>query len=97
MSEHTPGPWVVCPIQKEDLLHSRKVGTGPEGWLGVAQAHGDTQEEADANARLIAAAPDLLEACRIALVYLESDADDQQEREDWAQIRVAIHKAEGKP
>ena len=67
---HTPGPWIICDKQEEP--RTVKIGTGENGWLGVAQSFGDTQEEATANAKLIAAAPDLLEACKGLVEYLES-------------------------
>lgn len=57
--KHTPGPWVVCP-KVNGQEQEGKVGTGPSGWLGVAQVYGDTPEEVRANTLLIAAAPDLL-------------------------------------
>ncbi len=50
---HTPEPWsVVGPV--DDGLTVVKIA-GPEGWLGVAQAFGDTVEEAEENARRIVA------------------------------------------
>ena len=55
-TEHTPGPWQVEGVPK-----------GRRPWVGriaegrwAALACGYTDEEAEANARLIAAAPDLL-------------------------------------
>ena len=51
-------------------------------------------EEAKANAHLISAAPELLEACRVALQQL---CVPQHERRDWEtipQIKAAIAKAE---
>ena len=68
---HTPGPW-EAQIEKDTRL---KI-VGPEGWLGVAQAFGDDFKEAQANARLIAAAPELLEACQIAVVLLRRYIED---------------------
>ena len=61
---HTPGPWKVDPKSQEE---TRSKIVGPEGWLGVAQAFGDDLEETQANAALIASAPDLLAACEAAL------------------------------
>jgi hypothetical protein len=52
-----------------------------------------------ANARLIAAAPDLLEALEFMLsVFNETYpdvADDEEDREAWAKARAAIKKATG--
>ena len=47
--------------------------------------------ERDANARLIAAAPDLLNACKLALMGFELNAAI-----DWSELERAIAKAEGK-
>ena len=64
--KHTPGPWDVC--GDVDI-------TGPQGEF-VATAHVPGSEVGTAreyaNARLIAAAPDLLEALRMAAGFIES-------------------------
>ena len=54
---HTPGPWIV----NKDWIGEIK---GPDGALiaGVCR----TGEEQDSNARLIAVAPELLEAAKAA-------------------------------
>ncbi len=69
-TNHTPGPWkkarnssfweVVTPFQ--DQL----IDEADEFSPSVAYAWGSTEEEAEANASLIAAAPDLLEALQLA-------------------------------
>ena len=53
---HTPGPWIIDahPVTQKRLV----VGAGD--WVAVCSERGE--EEAQANARLIAAAPELLEA-----------------------------------
>lgn len=59
MSKHTPGPWEV------DDTCSRCVV--PAGGMGrIAMCHGDSvpPDEEDANAALIAAAPEMLAALR---------------------------------
>jgi len=61
MSKHTPGPWVI------DHYRQIKAGAPPRTILveGVALPQVATLESA-ANARLIASAPDLLEALKEA-------------------------------
>ena len=66
-----------------------------EAEIAPANAYGDTREEMWANARLIAAAPDLLEACKQMLAAL-----DQLHREGLREYhpiaddtRAAIAKA----
>lgn len=64
-AKHTPGPWVEhhihvcaeCGELEKDGYHSHCI---------VEAADGRTDEECIANARLIAAAPELLEACYIS-------------------------------
>lgn len=63
MSKHTHGPWVVGPVDDTVVTHLGADGVRYE----VAQIDGDYNEPdlwpvMEANARLIAAAPDLLHA-----------------------------------
>lgn len=103
LATHTPGPWTATLIDDEYGIHEILMGdavrTRRKGhWEPQRQIeweHGcdnpDQAAEADANARLIAAAPDLLEACRLALPELES------ERSPTASLlRAVIAKAEGR-
>ena len=65
--KHTPGPWTMHP-RFDDGAEVRAL-LAPVAWCGVATTVGSSGDqsidaaEARANARLIAAAPDLLEAC----------------------------------
>ena len=95
---HTAGPWTVGP---EDWLISQSSGMGyrnfpvraPEGF-DVAMVYCDEDDDEQvANARLIAAAPDLLEACELLLIYL-GDWNDMED-ETCAAARRAIAKARG--
>lgn len=89
---HTRGPWQLSNATPA----GRFVGSSPDGVLGIAMAFGDTPDEQDANARLIAAAPDLLEACQAILTLLEQgQADTLTLEHDGAYLRAAIAKAEG--
>jgi hypothetical protein len=62
--EHTPGPWAVS-MSDPTLVYSKK----PEGtgrWVCSSISHPVRNREDEANARLIAAAPDLLAAAKRA-------------------------------
>ena len=66
--KHTPGPWRVSPLDGRTCGPSRLLisnGTEVSQLQAVAIVTLRTGET-DANARLIAAAPDLLDACRMA-------------------------------
>ena len=109
MSKHTPGPWHY----QIDSHRRGRVFAG-NMWLATTWTFpGDygvgTPLPAGANARLIAAAPDLLAACKAALELAEGDdpgagCDTREEAEAarcrWREsieqsIRAAIAKAEG--
>jgi hypothetical protein len=69
MSEHTPGPWRVA-------FGNRLEIHGPKDEIGwpksiVYNAGLCTDKEAQANARLIAAAPQLLQALNDLVVWVE--------------------------
>lgn len=96
---HTPGPWENHKWNSEEHQISAKGGT-------IALVSHDhslvPEDEADANARLIAAAPDLLEACHNAIeAYHILAITDISLRlpgfEDClAALNAAIAKAEGR-
>ena len=56
MSEHTPGPWTAAHVGGNEF----------EVW---GEAEGGGPEDRTADARLIAAAPALLEACQLGSEY----------------------------
>lgn len=67
MSEYTPGPWVYQYFPEEDTWCIGYPGVDGMIAMAVPNEHLPTAVSAEANARLIAAAPDLLEACEKAL------------------------------
>lgn len=78
MSEHTPGPWEIESIDSAPDDHLRIMGRpvwpctrfGAKGVWDIASVNELGDENVDeqiANARLIAAAPDMLEALRAIL------------------------------
>ncbi len=88
MNNHTPGPW--RPERREPF-----VGNGKVSWYVDAQhttvARVSTpSRHAEANARLIAAAPELLTACVAALAHHQGGHSEIGQA-----LRAAIDKAEG--
>ena len=100
MSRHTPGPWMAQIAREETgfrMVRTYVLDGASGDPIAHVQANGMAEEEA--NARLIAAAPDLLDALRKAqslLVELRAheltDADDV---EVMAAIEAVIVKATG--
>jgi len=91
-AKHTPGPWVVLPFPKSDMHHSEVCTAGMKTPVAVVRRFdGDNSGKmAEANARLIAAAPDLLAACRAILGLTTDDSSPA-----WDMVRDAIRKATG--
>ena len=94
MSKHTPAPWRIY-----DCEYAIRVGIeGPNGASVIAfGAEGDdsgvwgnTPEQSEANARLIASAPELLEALEWTARALD------KEHPAAIKARQIIAKAEGK-
>lgn len=113
--KHTPGPWTsAAEVQQFDLGESITIYAETTPRVPVATVLNaddfpccvdedvETLDmEAQANARLIAAAPDLLNACSTALIFCETAAKDavdaEYERLVVTPLRAAIAKAtEGK-
>jgi len=98
MSKHTPGPWHfrVDPIhQGQYFIRVQSYGFAP-----LATVRGDkrsTLKDSEANARLIAAAPDLLEALKMAVSALERSDYIQMDGDSFDVVdeaRAVIAKAE---
>jgi hypothetical protein len=101
-AKHTPGPWSIDRTgerhgQRPYGISAGKRGPTPKNivnWGGVAAP---ASQESEANARLIASAPDLLEACQTALAYCEHLQSSMfgVEPTHAAELRAAIAKATG--
>ena len=101
MSKHTPGEWTMRPLTNGADVE--KIEADGSATLVAAVYGGDSWP---ANARLIAAAPDLLEACNevlawVALATAEGDPYRNPQsianaKEDLAKLQAAIRKAEGR-
>jgi hypothetical protein len=92
--KHSPTPWKVELLDAHRRNPVRVVNAHDGDVAVVALGDGVTREEAEANARLLAAAPDLLAACRDAL---EALADDDMHTDPPAVVALlaAIAKATG--
>lgn len=101
MSKHTPGPWELGPVTRSGYRYLNS-----EAWDEFARVV--TRMEYDpcespsglANAYLIAAAPELLEACKRAMRYAENVGKAEgctfDDDGDLPFIKAAIAKAEGR-
>jgi len=105
-TKHTPGPWEYVPSTENHGAYIcgpwgstvcdcyTMTVPGPfNGWKAKpVPFHGEAM---DANARLIAAAPDLLAALKDLLAYVEGVYGDHESSEGET-ARAAIAKAEGR-
>lgn len=99
MSRHTPGPWQVHNGYRV-YAPAKLVGENRGQYFEVAICGTDYASgnlaETDANARLIAAAPDLLAACQAGLVKIQRLCQELGRPTDLEaqQLHDAITKAE---
>jgi len=106
---HTPGPWILDYTYQALIPPGTKIaaivnGDGPKTICSLMKPFIRLNLEERANGRLIAAAPDLLAACKAVLPGLESaiawavgvEIDEIKAKNPLvAQVRNAIAKAEG--
>ena len=98
---HTPGPWSYN--RDEGGEHGHVVSTGEYNICELPDAGDGASPDTEANARLIAAAPDLFEAAERALQALQENYDrydncqwhDPDERDAYVALRSAIAKSKG--
>ena len=89
-TKHTPGPWMESSFEVWSPLNGKRFGKVVAN-LRRAEAPDD---EARANARLIAAAPDLLEVAAMVLETIDGGGPIMTFQEAHiAQLRAAIAKA----
>ncbi len=77
MSTHAPGPWAIIPQMSPEGDVATVYGT-TEGWVSIhapGWSNIGDRKVAMANARLIAAAPDLLEALRELMSQVQGYQD----------------------
>lgn len=94
---HTPGPWT---IRHGTNIFAARTDVGHEGCICNTGSHGSNHQdcgpENEANARLIAAAPDMLEALEQALQWIEVDETTHGRKFGAGNVaREAIAKATG--
>lgn len=107
-TEHTPGPWEVGDTDEGHIIKMGRAITSPSHYPvhmavnydhGIPPYGGDCTHnqflEAEANARLIAAAPALLAACEAALARREGEVVEPCESGLCIQLRAAIALARG--
>ena len=96
MTKHTPGPWRFTPRNNWNEWSKPIVQRGEQGGFCV---EGLSTEAEDADARLIAAAPELLEALQIGYAETMDYIDRNKlggENNHWLVLaRAAIAKATG--
>lgn len=87
---HTPGPWIATGF-KNTVVNDSQGNT-----IALHPSHDGSVENAIANARLIAAAPDLLEcAMALAVVIAENRVVESERSQLLEMCRAAIAKATG--
>jgi hypothetical protein len=89
MSEHSPGPWHY---QQKSDVYTHIVRADKHRFICQLSHH----PEAEANARLIAAAPELLEALKSATFALALIAQADGNESYLEVAHAAIAKAEGR-
>lgn len=91
MSAHTPGPWVIY----EPDVNSLELRDGCGGYICELTTEGcEIPPDARANARLIAAAPDLLEALKDMVNGIDNEIGRSRTDTNFPKARAAIAKAE---
>jgi hypothetical protein len=95
-NKHTPGPWVaLCDDGRKKRRPTAMVAAQDSSMrLSIdCYASGLDHEQSMANARLIAAAPELYAAC--AEFVRKVECGQAQSTESYAQMKAALAKADG--
>jgi hypothetical protein len=100
-TKHTPAPWEIGRADRGEDAAMVYCNSPDDAYNGVRVADCNTnlflsKEQSFINARLIAAAPELLEACEIAADYMHlHSSENTKTKADYSIIRSAIAKARG--
>lgn len=95
---HSPAPWHVDPDERPDMEWNNHIYSADSTCVCfMAHSDGKDDERDEANARLIAAAPDLLEALEIVkdMATAMRGEDFNLGYEQWRKVHAAIKKARG--
>jgi hypothetical protein len=104
MSKHTPAPWVlkIRPAEHNDNVTVAEIEVNGKYRGGIARLqsaehiYGIGKDELIANARLIAAAPDMLEALKLCANFIANTESELGMTLPCGELaRAAIAKAEG--
>jgi hypothetical protein len=95
MSKPTPGPWRIWKSRHSNTVNISRAGTHDF----VCEVGLSSEPHVNADARLISAAPDLLEALTAAFIAMGRDGANASmahpQRAAWESARAAIAKATG--
>lgn len=100
-ASHTPGPWSVNTAHEDPQFQSVSDKDGRTiadiAYHKFTETHYPLRAESEANARLIAAAPELLDAAKWALNFItNTERSYGIELDASAKLRSAIDNAEGR-
>ncbi|MFU7875094.1 hypothetical protein ACSLV1_09250 [Pseudomonas aeruginosa] len=91
MSKHTPGPW--CQDKWGSLMTEGGQDVLLRGITTISAGSDERIAEAEANTRLISAAPELLDALEACLARITEEVADSEFLDEVEQARAAIAKA----
>jgi len=94
-AKHTPGPWETrhTPACAKEGYYKIIARLNTQDVIGRWPAHTNPDDSDKANAALIAAAPELMNACQMAVNEMPGN---EQGQKIASMLRAAIAKAEGK-
>lgn len=101
-TKHTPGPWRTMDRPENAIwIQGQPDENGYREICTLPNYQLLKREQTEANARLIAAAPELLEALRACDLFLTAHGQgwinaSNEGRNAWKMARAAIAKAQGK-
>ncbi len=92
--KHTPGPWYVrvfeCVLGPTPEIIVDEIYTIDEdgGEIRLVNTDSGVYEISLADAQLIAAAPDLLEACKSILAEAGETCEEDEPSYNWAKVKI---------